>query len=163
MSHLEVEETTLPGVGVRHDFKTESADRIGVLHHHSGRLDLLIYDDIDPDSCRSTVNLSEAEGRLLGQLLGASQIVNSMTKLQQSVGGLAIDWITIAGGWACNAMRIDQLQLTSTGVLIVAVIRDDKPTAIPTREFVLQAGDTVVVLGTAAGIQKATSILQDGA
>lgn len=33
----DVEETMLPGVGVRYDFLTEGGKRIGVISHFSGR------------------------------------------------------------------------------------------------------------------------------
>jgi TrkA domain protein len=157
-----IQETTLPGVGIRHDFRTEAEARIGVLHHHSGRLDLLVYDDLDPDSCRSTVALTEEEGRVLAGLLGASQVVKSMANLQQTIGGLILDWIRIADGWVCADKRLDALRLTDTGVLIVAVIRDAETIPIPPRDFELRGGDTAVVIGMPEGIRRAYEIMQGG-
>jgi len=161
MSTPQIEETTLPGVGTRRDFVTDSDNRIGVLNHHSGRLDLLLYDDIDPDVCRSAISLTEDEGRILGQLLGTPQVMKTQGDLQQTMGitGLSIDWITIADKWVCADKRIDALQLTKTGVLIVAVIRDGETTPVPQRDFELHSGDTVVVIGTPDGIQRAYAIM----
>jgi TrkA domain protein len=159
MSHTRVQETLLPGVGVRHDFVTEDDTRIGVLNHHAGHMDLLVYDDFDPDSCSQVVRLTEDEGHLLGELLGASQVVQSITNLQQSIGGLAIDWIEIGQHWTCADKRIDSLRLSDTGVLIVAVIRGDETTPIPARDFQLQSGDTVVVIGQPEGIQRAYHLM----
>lgn len=163
MSKIEIQETVLPGVGMRHDFATESGERVGVLTHHSGRLDLLVFDEFDPDSCKSDIALTEDEGRVLGELLGANQVVKSMTNLQQSIGGLTIDWIEIAQNWTCVDRRLDALQLTRTGVLIVAVIRDDETTPIPARDFELHSGDVVVVIGKPEGIQKTYDLMQEGA
>lgn len=64
-----VEQTLLPGVGVRHDFVTEEGQRVGLISHFSGRRSLLLYDRDDPDSCRDTVDLSEDEQRTLAALL----------------------------------------------------------------------------------------------
>jgi TrkA domain protein len=160
VSKIKINETTLPGVGLRHNFKTESDNHLGVLHHHSGRLDLLIYDRFDPDSCQRAIALSEDEGRVLGELLGASQITRSVDNLQQNIGGLTIDWITIVDSWLCNATTINQLKLNDTGVLIVAVIRDGTTTPIPKSDFQLLSGDTVIVIGTSEGIQSAYEIMQ---
>lgn len=160
MSKVSIQETVLPGVGVRHDFNTEASDHIGVLHHHSGRMDLLIYDRFDPDSCGQSLALTEEEADTLGQLLGASQVVKSMSNLQQSIGGLSIDWIRIVDAWMCAETEIKNLDLARTGVLIVAVIRNGETTPIPAGTFRLQSGDTVVVIGTPAGIQNAYNVMQ---
>lgn len=160
MSRIEIEETILPGVGVRHDFQTEAHRRLGVLRHHSGRMDLLVYDDIDPDVCRNSIPMTEDEGHTLGELLGVPQVVKSVNKLQQTIGGLAIDWIEIVDDWACSNRRIDSLKLTDTGVLIVAVIRDGETIPIPKADFELHAKDTVVVIGMPPGIKRAYKIMQ---
>lgn len=160
MSKTQINETTLPGVGVRHDFVTESEKQVGVLRHHSGRLDLLVYDDIDPDRCQNTIALTENEGRVLGELLGAMQVVKSTSVIQQSIGELVIDWIEVAEHWTCADKRIDALRLSDTGVLIVAVIRDGETTPIPRRDFELHDGDTVVVIGTPEGIKRAYAIMR---
>lgn len=162
MSKIKLTETTLPGVGIRRDFLTAQDDRIGVIQHHSGRLDLLVYDEFDPDSCRSSIALTEDEGRVLADLLGATQIVKSMERVRQEIGGIAIDWIEITNSWVCADSRIEALKLAQTGVLIVAVIRHGETTPIPKADFVLQAGDTIVVVGTPEGIQIASAIMQRG-
>lgn len=33
---VRIEETTLPGVGVRYSFLTTDGERVSVLHHHGG-------------------------------------------------------------------------------------------------------------------------------
>ena len=53
MSKINIQETTLPGVGVRHEFTTDNGDRIGVITHHAGNRDVLVYDKMDPDIARS--------------------------------------------------------------------------------------------------------------
>ena len=66
------ERTHLPGVGDRRDFVTQAGDRIGVIAHRHGHRELLIYDRDDPDSCRTTVRLSEEDWRRLTDLCDAS-------------------------------------------------------------------------------------------
>ena len=41
---VRVEQTALPGIGVRHDIVTETGRRIGVVSHRDGRRDLILYD-----------------------------------------------------------------------------------------------------------------------
>ncbi|MEZ5294842.1 MAG: hypothetical protein R2697_00790 [Ilumatobacteraceae bacterium] len=52
-----VSETKLPGVGVRQEFSTAQGNIIGVLNHHDGRRDIMVYDSVDPDKCTSILHL----------------------------------------------------------------------------------------------------------
>jgi TrkA domain protein len=156
----EIQETRLPGVGVRHDFITVSGVRIGVISHRSGRKELLIYDKGDPDRCSSVVRLDEDDQRALDELLGASRVTEQLTALQQSVEGLTIDWLPIARGSEYDGRTIgDSAMRKRTGVSIVAVVRDTETVAAPPPEFELRAGDTVVAIGTAEGIGAAFRLL----
>lgn len=157
----EIQESKLPGVGVRHDFVTQRGDRVGVISHHNGQRELLIYDQEDPDFSRASVRLQEAEANIMAELLGAVHVAQSVTNVQQMIKGLAIDWIPIKPAWAGDGQTIAALMIrTRTGASIVAVIRGDETTPSPTPDFKLQSDDLVVVVGTAEGIQKTYNLLQ---
>jgi TrkA domain protein len=68
---MDIERTTLPGIGVRHLFATARRRRIGVISHRSGRQDLVIYSRDDPDSAE-LVTLTADEAGTLARLLGTS-------------------------------------------------------------------------------------------
>jgi len=86
-----IQQTPLPGVGVRYDFTTEEGLRLGVVHHHSGRRQLFLCSPDDPDSARVTVELTEDESHTPIDVLGGSQIVETLSVLRQQVEGLGID------------------------------------------------------------------------
>lgn len=156
-----INETSLPGVGVRHDFETEAGDRIGVILHHSGRRDLLVYDQDDPDFCRSAIPLNESDSHSLAELLGAPQIETMNRTLAQSLGELTIDWIQIRDDWMCSGSTLRQLDFRArTGVSVIAVVRDEHVTSSPDADFVLTAGDIVVGIGTAAAMRGAVKELR---
>jgi TrkA domain protein len=157
----EIQETQLPGVGVRHDFVTKAGERIGMISHRSGRRDLLIYDRNDPDACEVVIRLEEQDIRILADLLGAAQVTERLTKFQQSIEGLTIDWMPITSSWTCAGQMIKDTQLRAqTGVTIIAVVRNKQTIPVPGPDFQLQAGDTAVVVGTSQGIRKAFGLLQ---
>lgn len=157
----EIEETRLPGVGLRHDFITTSGRRIGVISHHSGHQELLIYDRRDPDSTSETIRLEEEDSRTLDELLSPSLVTERLTSLRQTVEGLTIDWVPIAAGAAAAGRTIGDTQLRRrTGVSIVAVVRGERTIPSPTPEERLEAGDTAVVVGTPQGIQQAFALLR---
>lgn len=159
-----IEETHLPGVGLRHDLTTRAGDRLGVITHRTGRRELLLYDRSDPDSCRDVVRLDEDEGHALAEVLGGTQVAESLdSMLQQSVQGLTIDWLPVTASWSCAGHTVAETMLRArTGVSIVAVIREEETVPSPTPDFRIEAGDTLVVVGTPEGIKHAFAHLEGG-
>lgn len=149
----EVRETKLPGVGVRHEFTTENGADVGVLVHHDGRREILVYDSDDPDRCTSIVNLSAADTRTVSELLGASRVTEAVSAVQQEIEGLAIEWIELTSSSpAAGATIGDGMYRTRTGASIVAVIRDGQSIPAPGPEFPLIDGDVIVAVGTVEGL-----------
>lgn len=158
---MDIEETKLPGVGVRHDFVTKNGERVGVVTHRTGRRELLIYDRDDPDACRETVWLEEHESQVVGELLGAPAVVESVLEARHSLQGLAMDWVNLGPGAPGGGRTIGDTQLRSeTGCSVIAIVRGDTTIPAPGPEDELREGDTVVVVGTAEGLEKAIRLLR---
>ena len=122
---MEVEQTALPGIGLRHEFTTRSGRRIGVVSHRTGRRDLVIYDADDPDRACETVKLNDEEANALAELLGAAA---HRQRLERPAPRRSRAWSaeqlpiapaprTTDGRWATRRVR------TRTGASIVAVVR----------------------------------------
>ena len=62
---MEIQETALPGVGLRHDFTTRAGRQLGVVTHRTGRRDLLLYDRHDPDATQEVIRLTQEEADTL--------------------------------------------------------------------------------------------------
>lgn len=156
----DVNETRLPGLGLRHDFECRGGDRLGVVSHHSGRREVVIYDKADPDRVASSVNMSPEEAAVLVDLLGGATIIERFDDLRQHIAGLAIDWLPI-GPTSRYAGRVlgETALRTRTGVSIVAIVREDSAIPAPGPDDLLLAGDTVVVVGTPEGIDIASALL----
>lgn len=150
----EVEESQLPGVGVRYDFMTAAGARIGVLLHRTGRRELLVYRSDDSDECALALDLGSDDARTLAELLGASRVLERLGSLHQDVEGLAIDWIEIDDGseWAGKTLREAAVH-TQTGVSVVALIGKAGAIAAPGAEDVLEAGATAVAVGATEGMR----------
>ena len=158
-----IQETKLPGIGVRHEFKTEAGDSIGTITHRGGQRDLLIFDRRDPDACATVLRLEEEDSRVLAELLGSSQITQTQGEVRQTVGGLVLDWLPVTSSWSCtNCSIADTGLMEQTGVTIVAVMRDGTLIAAPGPQFPLQSGDMAVVVGTSDAISQARSLLRTG-
>ncbi len=156
----EIRETELPGVGVRNDFVTGYGERLGVLVHHTGRRELLVYDREDPDACRVVVRLDEDDARTLAELLGVSRVSEQLAAMQQRVQGLAIDWVPVEPSSPLAGQSLRESAVHShTGVSIVAIIRGDATIAAPGAEDTLEVGDTVVAVASTGGMKQFLDLL----
>lgn len=158
----DVQETQLPGVGIRYDFVTKEGDRVGVLVHRSGRRELLLYARDDPDSCRAVIRLELDDTRTLADLLGASHVSEKLAAMQQ-IEGLNIDWLTVPPSAKAAGRTLRDAALRSeSGVSIVAIVRGNETVPSPAPDFTIEAGDTAVVVGTPEGIERFASLLHEG-
>ncbi len=156
----EIEETPLPGVGLRYAFGTGGGERLSVVHHHSGRVQVYVSDRDDPDAARLLLDLDDDDSRVLAELLGASRVVREIDRLQQSVSGLSIEWLAVPDDAAIAGRSIGDLEIRSTtGVTVVAALRGGATLAVPGPDFTLQGGDTLVVVGRPDDIRRIDDLL----
>jgi TrkA domain protein len=159
----EVEEFRLPGVGIRYEFTTRTGDRLAVVSHRSGRREVFVADPADPDAFREVTDLSEDESRTLAELLGGTRVTEHLTKLRQSVEGLSIDWLPVDPDSPYVGRTIGEARIrTRTGVSVVAILRGESAIPAPGPELQLEGQDTLVVIGTARGVESTVEILHAG-
>ncbi|MEM7288728.1 MAG: cation:proton antiporter regulatory subunit [Actinomycetota bacterium] len=157
----DVNETKLPGVGVRHDFATDGGQALGVLVHHDGHREILVYDDEDPDACSSVLKLNHDETRTLAELLGATQVTEEVSEVEHSVDGQSIAWVQVRSeGPVAGATIGERAYRTRTGASIVAVIRQGEPIPAPEPDFVLRAGDWIIAVGDASGLEALRTLVR---
>lgn len=154
----EIRETVLPGVGYCHDFPTRAGPRVGVVTRTTGRRELIVYSQEDPDAVEHHVDLDPEEARVLGELLGVSSVTQQIGNISGLIEGLAIDWIPLGAGFVPST--IGDLAIRSrTGASVVAVVRGGRASPAPGPEHRLEPGDTVVVVGTPEGLEAAGQLL----
>ncbi|MFV0524185.1 MAG: cation:proton antiporter regulatory subunit [Acidimicrobiales bacterium] len=161
---VEVRETNLPGVGVRHDFVTADGTEVAVLVLRDGRREVMVYERDDPDECRTVLSLSPDDARTMNELLGGSRVTEAVGAVQQEIEGLAIEWITVDPGSSSVGHSIGEGAFrTRTGASIVAVIRGGSPIPAPGPELVFDADDVAVAVGTTEGLGALRRLLTDRA
>jgi TrkA domain protein len=157
----DVDETQLPGMGVRYEFTTEAGVHLGVLVHRSGRRDVMVYSAEDPDECAMTIVLRPDDARTISELLGASRVAEHLAKVQQQVEGLALEWIKVDPNSEFAGKSLSESAIHSeTGVSVVALLDGANVTPAPGADDVLEPGSTVVAIGTSDGIEDLTRRLK---
>lgn len=155
----EIRETKLPGVGIEFDFTLDSGDHIGVISRHSGRREVVVYAEADPDAVEYRLELTPAEGSAVAELLGGTRITAQLAALSAEIEGLFIDWVPLGPGFTPITIA-DTAMRTRTGSSVIAIIRDGVAVPAPGPEDILQGGDTVVLVGTKDGIAAANDLLK---
>jgi len=160
---VDIEQTALPGIGLKHEFTTRSGRRIAVVSHRTGRRDLVIYDKTDPDQACETVQLNDEEAEALVELLGAPRIVQRLNDLHREVEGLVSLQLPIPSDspYAGRPMGDARIR-TRTGASVVAIVRGSQVIASPTPDLPLAAGDVVVVVGSRDSTSAVADILNHG-
>ncbi len=157
---MEIFETPLPGIGIRYEFDTQAGRHLGVLVHRDGQRDILVYCEDDIDSCNETIRLSTSESASLVELLGGTKITERLSDLKHEVQGLSIEWISIdSGSPLANKTIGDGRVRTETGASIVAILRGTESIPGPGPDFTLHIGDTLLVIGSQAGVTTARRII----
>jgi TrkA domain protein len=156
-----IEETELPGIGVREEFVTGSGTRIGVITTRTGKRDLLLYDAADPDECSAVIPLDGDDSATLAGLLGASRS-ELIDDAVQRLPGLTIEWVKVAPASPLAGRTIGESEVRSrTGAYIIAMqSRDSGAVPAPGPDAVVVAGSLVVVVGTPEAVERLQALLQ---
>ncbi|WP_051071479.1 cation:proton antiporter regulatory subunit [Ilumatobacter coccineus] len=138
---------------MRHDFTTEEGRDVGVLVYRDGRREIVAYNTDDPDACTTMVTLTSNDTQTMSELLGTSQVTESVGAVLHEIEGLGIEWLTVHTGSPAISTSIgDGAYRTRTGSSIVAVVRDDSTIPAPGPEFVFEEDDVIVAVGTLEGL-----------
>lgn len=161
---MNIEETPLPGIGVRREVKLTSGRRIGVVTHRDGETELILSRKDDPDACAASIPLNAEEASALGTMLGSAQLITRLAEEQKDVVGVTTHQIMIRPGTRFAGQRLGDTQMrTQTGTSIVALLRDNEVIGSPRPDQLLLAGDLVVIVGTDEGLAAAATLLQSPA
>jgi TrkA domain protein len=155
-----INETKLPGVGIRFDFTTRDGEKIVVVSHHSGRCEVLLCTNEDPDACHTVLRLAKEDARALAEVLGQSQVTEEVTTMRLSPQGLTIDWLPVAAEARCAGCTLHDIEHQDEhAASIVAVIRNEETIPAPPSTFALLPGDIAVVVGTPDGVEALAYLL----
>ncbi|MDH3705267.1 MAG: potassium transporter TrkA [Acidimicrobiia bacterium] len=157
----EIRQSDLPGVGRCYEYATAAGQRVGVVVRSSGRRDLVVYAEDDPDAVVESVDMSLDEAQTLAAALTDQPLGTARASLAAVIDGVAVDWRSVPEGF--GSRTIGDLQIRSrTGASVVAVVRDGEVDPAPAPDRVIDSRDTVVVLGTPDAIADVFALFETG-
>ncbi|MET8147879.1 cation:proton antiporter regulatory subunit [Actinoplanes sp. NPDC049668] len=156
---MEIERSSLPGVGVSYSFVTRDGRRLGVICHPDGSRDLTLYDHDDPDSVGAATTLSTLEAHHLAEVLRSTAVIDLIPDGEQDPDQ---DTVTVARLPIPAGSGYDGRTLNSLGrqhSCVVAILRDGNPQLHPEQRWRLRHGDTLVTIGTRRAIDHLGRVL----
>lgn len=128
-----------------------------------GSTDLIASRSDDPDTVELQVSLSQDEAAVLGNLLGAPQLVAQLNDEHRELPGILTRQFELEPDSPFDGRSLGATGMrTRTKASIVAVMRAGQVIPSPGPDFVFTAGDVLVVVGTSDGLDTASKILAHG-
>jgi TrkA domain protein len=151
--------TPLPGVGTQYDIATREGRHISVVAHEDGRRFIGFYDPEDPDTCRGTIPLDAEEAARLATIIAPVKTAHSLHGDEFELD-LVTERIPIGPDSPYRARPMGDIRArTRTGASIVAVLRRTGAFPSPGPGHRLEAGDTLLVVGTREGVDDLADII----
>ncbi|MCX2819861.1 potassium transporter TrkA [Haladaptatus sp. F3-133] len=152
---MDVKESDLPGVGKKFSFESDDNEVIVILHN-TGRREVYTRADPDEDS-EKVLELSNKEARVVGSILEGAYfqpVPDENMEATLTDDENLIEWVEIEEGSALDGVTISDADIRAEhGVTVVAIQDDDNTVPNPGSDAVLEAGQTLVLVGPREGYE----------
>ena len=161
---VDLQETRLPGVGVKYGFRIAQGGRLSVILHMDGQREIYYYRRSDDDEPTAVIELHDDEARQLGAILGgAYERPKIVEELEMALGELQIEWIPVPDSSPAIGRTLADCKLRArTGVTVIAILREPEPISGAQPEDVIERGDTLVAVGKAGQFRHFRRLLAEG-
>src|SRR5438552_901548 len=124
-----LQETRLPGVGVKYTLELAGGGRLAVILHNDGRRDIYYSADDDADEPTAVIGLSDDEARQLGAVIGgAYERPKIVEELEMALGELTIEWLPVPDRSPMIGRTLAECGFRRrTGVTVIAILREPEP------------------------------------
>ena len=160
---VQMNETRLPGVGVKYALPLAGGGRLSVILHNDGKRELYYFGAGDDDP-RAVITLDDDEARGLGAVIGGAYDRPKIVEdLEMALGQLQIEWVPVPETSPCIGKTLGELEFRKrTGVTVIAILREPEPVSGAQADDALQQGDTVVTVGKAGQYGRFRRLLATG-
>ena len=150
---MKVKEADLPGVGKKYVVETEEGAEVILIVHNTGKREICILpeggeEEEGEPAC--IIPLTEEEAKEIAFLLAGTKYQPTTTdKFEFLTREIVMDWIKVENNSKLVGKSIAESEIRKkTGVSLIAIIRGDKVIPSPDPTEKINAGDTIVVVGT---------------
>ncbi|QYJ14576.1 K(+)/H(+) antiporter subunit KhtT [Rubrobacter xylanophilus DSM 9941] len=163
---MNIREAELPGIGKKFQADTRNGERLVVVIHDDGRRELYFFEKDSRDESSATLELNDEEARQLAGILGGlTYTPRALEKVEMVLDELALEWYRVEPDSAAAGRTIGDLDVRQRfGAVVVAIIGSDKKTKTinPGPETTIEAGATLIVVGSREQVRRLRSVLVAG-
>jgi TrkA domain protein len=147
---VQMNETRLPGVGVKYALPLVGGGRLSVILHNDGKRELYFFGAGD-DEPRAVITLDDDEARGLGAVIGgAYDRPRIVEELEMALGELQIEWTPVPDTSSSIGKTLAECGFRKeTGVTVIAILREPESISGAQPDDVVKRGDTLVTVGKA--------------
>ena len=161
---MPISESDLPGVGKKFEVELEDNSRLVIVTHNTGKREVFLKSDADADSER-LFEVSDRLARKIGTILEGAYFQPVQAEAVETMlsDETYLEWYTVTEAAEIAGRSLAEANVRDrTGVSVVAIQRGDELISPPTPETVLEADDTVVVIGDREDCTRFETLLGDG-
>jgi TrkA domain protein len=133
---------------VKYTLRTARGARLAIILRNDGDREIY-YTEAGAEEPAAVIELDDDEARGLGAVLGgAYERPRIVDDLEMALGELTIEWVKVPDGSPAIGNSLAQCGFRQrTGVTVIAILREPEPISGAQPDDVIQAGDTLVVVG----------------
>ena len=145
----QLQETRLPGVGVKYSCVTAHGGRLAVILHNEGLREIYYFRHAGDEDPAAVIQLEDDEARQIGAVIGGAYDRPKIVEdLEMAFGELAIEWVPVPDTSPAIGKTLAECGFRQrTGITIIAILREPEPVAGAQPGDVVQKGDTLVTVG----------------
>src|ERR671922_2776773 len=146
---VDLQETRMPGVGVKYTLRLHDGGRIAVILHNDGTREVYWFRHAHDDEPRAVINLDDDEARQLGAVIGgAYERPKIVEELELALKELTIEWVPVPDSSPMIGKTLAECGFRAkTGITVIAILREPESVSGAQPSDVVQTGDTLVTVG----------------
>ena len=156
---MSIYESDLPGVGKKFEIDLGDESTLVIVIHNTGKREVFKREG-EEDSVK-LFEISDQLSRQVGSILEGAYFQPIATDTTETMldDDSLLEWVKVPDGSGIIGRTLRELDFRNvTGASVVAIQRDDDTESNPGPETVVEADDTLIILGTREACQRAESL-----
>lgn len=152
---MDIREHDLPGVGKKFAIRTNDGARMTIIVHNTGDREIYHFQKGE-DYPFHAVRIEDAEARKLGAILGGAYFQPPVAeRMDMVLESLSIEWLKVGQESELAGRTLaDSAIRKRTGASVIAILRDGAALPNPQPDERIEAGDTLMVVGSREQVQR---------
>jgi TrkA domain protein len=156
---MAIYESDLPGVGKKFEIELDDETTVVIVIHNTGKREIFRREN-DSDSVK-LFELSDKMARQVGSILEGAYFQPIATDTTETMLGedSLLEWVKVADCSDITGKTLEELDFRKvTDASVVSIQRDDDTESNPGPDTVIEADDTLIILGTREACRRVESL-----